>query len=85
MLCLLLALALSLNSFSMRKRDGASEFTLLDQGPATSFITGRSTYHTSSEFDSALEEYVRDRQGKRTKGGYEYPSNIQIYRLFPGN
>lgn len=66
-----------------RTRGGASEFSLLDQGPATSLITGRSTYHTASEFDSSLEEYVRDRQGKRTKGGYEYPSNIQIYRLFP--
>jgi hypothetical protein len=67
-----------------RTNQGASEFILLDQGPATSLITGRSTYHTASELDSALEEYVRDKKGKRTKGGYEYPSNIQLYRLFPG-
>lgn len=59
-------------------------FTLIDQGPATSILTGKSIFHTAMDLDAALEEYVRDKKSKRTRGGHEYPANIQIYRIFPG-
>jgi len=66
-----------------RLKNGADEFSLIDQGPATSLLSGKSTFHTVSALDKALSEYVRDKQGKRTKGGYEYPANVQVYKIYP--
>lgn len=66
-----------------RIKNGISNFMLVDQGPATSLITGKSVFTTAKALDDALSEYVRAKQGKRTAGGYEYPANIQIYKLYP--
>ncbi|MGD8910170.1 MAG: hypothetical protein PVI92_12580 [Chromatiales bacterium] len=66
-----------------RMKDGAPEFMLVDQGPATSLFTGKSVFTSAEELDSALSEYVRAKQDKRTVGGYEYPANIQIYQIHP--
>jgi len=67
-------------------KDGKPEFTLIDQGPATSFLTGKSVFFTEASLDSNLSEYVRGLQNKRTgKGGkYEYPANIGLYKIYPG-
>ncbi len=65
-----------------RARGGASEFTLLDQDSATSFLAGRLIFHTASESDSVLEEPVRDRQGKRTKGDTNTPQIFKFIVFF---
>lgn len=65
-----------------RVKDGAPDFMLVDQGPATSFVTGKSAFTSAENLDKALSEYVRDKQDKRTQGGYEYPANIQIYQIY---
>ena len=67
-----------------RIKNGVHEFNLIDQGPATSILTGKSTFNTAQGFDTALSEYVRDKQGKRTRGGHQYQANIQIYKIYPG-
>ena len=67
-----------------RIKNGTHEFNLIDQGPATSILTGKSTFNTAQALDSALSDYVRDRQGKRTDGGHQFPANIQIYKIYPG-
>ncbi len=64
-------------------KSGVSTFMLVDQGPATSFLTGKSVFKTAKALDEAISEYVRDRQSKRTKGGYQYPANVQLYKLYP--
>ncbi len=67
-------------------RDGKPEFTLIDQGPATSHLTGKSVFHFKQGLDASLSEYVRDRQDKRVgKGGkYQYPADIEVYKIYPG-
>jgi hypothetical protein len=68
-----------------RMKDGSPEFMLVDQGPATSFFTGKSVFSTAEALDKALSEYVRERQDKLTEGGYKYPANIQVYQLYPNS
>ena len=66
-----------------RIKNGIHDFSLIDQGPATSFLTGKSTFNTAQALDTSLSDYVRDKQSKRTEGGYEYPAIIQIYKIYP--
>ncbi|HEY6528905.1 MAG TPA: hypothetical protein VIZ65_09450 [Cellvibrionaceae bacterium] len=63
--------------------DKKSEFMLIDQGPATSLISGKVIFSTSQALDDALSEYVRGRKDKRTGGNYEYPANISLYKIYP--
>ncbi|MCP4495036.1 MAG: hypothetical protein GY820_48205 [Gammaproteobacteria bacterium] len=67
-------------------KDGKSEFTLIDQGPATSLLTGKSTFLTAGALDASLSEYVRDRQDKRVgkNAKYEYPADIALFKIYPG-
>ncbi|VAW68253.1 hypothetical protein MNBD_GAMMA09-1765 [hydrothermal vent metagenome] len=68
-----------------QRKDGKSKFTLIDQGPATSFLTGKSTFYTANDLDSSLSEYVKDRQDKRVgkNGIYEYPADIALFKIYP--
>lgn len=61
-----------------------SKFVLIDQGPATSYLSGKLTAHTSVELDEAITDYVRAKQDMRTAGGYQFPANVQIYKIYPG-
>jgi hypothetical protein len=67
-------------------KNNKSEFTLIDQGPATSLLTGRSTFATAAGLDNDLSLYVRGRQDKRVGvgGKYQYPANIELFKLYPG-
>lgn len=71
---------------TLQMKDGKSTFTLIDQGPATSFLTGKSAFSTAESLDSSLSEYVRDRQSKRAgkNGKYEYPADISVFKIYPG-
>jgi hypothetical protein len=62
-----------------------TEFALIDQGPATSILSGKSTFSVESVMDDALSEYVRDRQDKRVgkANQYQYPAIIQVYKIYP--
>ena len=44
---------------------------------------GTSSFDSADKLDEALEAYVRERQGVRKKGEYEYPAIIQIYQIYP--
>jgi hypothetical protein len=66
-----------------QKKNGQSEFVIIDQGPATSYLSGKLTAHSSKALDEALTDYIRDKQEKRTAGGYQFPANIQIYKINP--
>jgi hypothetical protein len=67
-----------------RVEGGVSRFMLVDQGPATSLLSGKSVFTMASALDETLSAYVKAKQGKRTAGGHEFPASIQIYKLFPG-
>ncbi len=61
--------------------DGEMEYNLFDQGPGTSLWSGRKTFTSPEDLDTHLNEYVQDKQDKRTKGGGKYGANIQIYLI----
>lgn len=63
-----------------------SKFTLIDQGPATSILTGKSSFKVESVLDDKLAEYVRDRQNVRIGNDkkHQYPANIGLYKIYPG-
>ncbi|MFO1370452.1 MAG: hypothetical protein U1F46_15780 [Marinagarivorans sp.] len=63
--------------------DKKSEFMLVDQGPATSIISGKATFSTAKALDDALSDYVLGLKDKRTKGNYEYRANIGLYKIYP--
>ena len=67
-------------------KNNKSEFLLIDQGPATSLLTGKSTFATAAGLDDDLSLYVRGRQDKRVGvgGKYQYPANIELFKLYPG-
>lgn len=71
---------------TFQMKDGKSTFTLIDQGPAISFLTGKSAFSTAESLDAALSEYVRDRQNKRVgkNDQYEYPADISVFKIYPG-
>ena len=62
-----------------------SKFALIDQGPATSFLTGKSTFTVESVLDDDISEYVRGLQDKRVGKSkqYQYPAVIQMYKIYP--
>jgi hypothetical protein len=66
-----------------RVEGGVSRFMLVDQGPATSYLSGKSVFMTATALDETLSAYAKAKQGKRTIGGHEFPANIQIYKLYP--
>jgi len=62
-----------------------SEFTLIDQGPATSFFTGKVTFTVETVLDNHLSKYIRSKQDVRVgnKKQYTYPANISLYKIYP--
>jgi len=76
----------ALNGYhSMTLIYNGSDFTLIDQGPATSFFTGKSTFKVESVLDDHLSEYVRSKQRVRigTKKQYKYPAEMSLYKIYP--
>lgn len=65
--------------------DGSSltttTFTLSDQGTETTDQVGNTTFNSTKALDAYIEKYVKDRQGIRTKGGYEYPAKVEIHQI----
>lgn len=66
-----------------KTKDKKEEFILIDQGPATSLLFGKATFHSPNALDNALSEYVRGLKDKRTKGNFEYPADIGLYKIYP--
>jgi len=64
-----------------KNEKGKIEFNLFDQGPATSFWSGNSTFETAEKLDEAINNYIKSKQDKRTKNGSEYPANAQIFKI----
>jgi hypothetical protein len=71
-------------TLTYRKKNKASEFYLIDQGPGTSLLTGKFKAKTPQELDEALNAYVRSKKGVRIGDtDYQYPATIGIYRIYP--
>lgn len=71
-------------TLTYRKNNKQSEFCLIDQGPATSMLTGKFKTKTPQELDEVLNEYVKSKKDVRIADtNYQYPATIGIYRFLP--
>ena len=71
-------------TLTYRKKNKGPEFFLIDQGPATSLLTGKFKAKTPQEFDEALIAYFRSKKDVRIRDTeYQYPATIGIYRIYP--
>lgn len=69
-----------------RNEDNEFVFNVYDNGtPLTNNWDGQSTYTSKTEFDENINNYIQYWQDKRTKGGYTYPANIQIFLIINPN
>lgn len=64
-----------------KNENGDKEFNLFDQGPATNLWNGNSTFKTAEELDSAINDYIKERQDKRTSNGSSMPANVQLFKI----
>lgn len=62
-----------------------SMFQLIDQGPATSFFTGKVAAKVGKVLDNELSDYVRGLQDKRVGNDkqYELPATIEVFKIYP--
>ncbi len=65
---------------------GGTEFHLIDNGSATSLITGHRTFETAAELDEAIGSYVRRDAVRKYRvgrnGDQPMPARVDVYEIY---
>ena len=64
-----------------KNKEGKYEFNLFDQGPATNYWDGQSTFSSAEDLDNAINKYVRNHQDKKTNSGNYFPATAEIFLI----